>query len=154
VSFAIQVIASKKSKETQHDIAQWSRALESARTSLKIADIDSASLEHIALSSQSPDKFTVVTRLIYQYGKSHPNGDQISMIFFNRVNTSPFDLSDWLEAVNYFYDWLVKNKRKIDFLSMVKYLECCAESPDAKEQGQTLTGLVENMLDVCGYEAG
>jgi hypothetical protein len=150
--FDVRSLAAQKHKETEQNEVEWLRALESARQSLKFIDIDYQSLEQIALASRSPEKFTVVVRLIYQYGKSHPHGDQVSDLILEYTNDSPFSLSEWIDAIDFFYQWLSTNQRKIDFLEMLKYLQCCVVSPDARQGGQTFAALVEDMLNVSGYE--
>lgn len=152
MSFDVRALAALKHTETQHNEIEWMKALESARQSLKFVDIDYASLELFALASRSPSKFTVLTRLIYQYGRSHPHGDQVSEMILKFTNESPFSLSDWIDAIEYLYLWLQNSNRKTDFFPMLKYLECCVASQDAKEAGQTFLGLVEDMLNVFGYE--
>lgn len=152
MSFEVSSLANKKSAETKHDRIDWVKALESARLSLKFTDINYQSLEAIALASRSPAKFTAISRLIYQYGKSHLNGANITDLILESTNESPFSLSDWIDAIEHFYLWLEKNNRKIDFLTMLEYLQCCVASPDAKEGGQTLSALLEDMLNVHGYD--
>ncbi len=150
--FDVRSLASQKHAETHDSKTAWIMALESARQSLKFIEIDYQSLEHLALANRSPTQFTIMTRLIYQYGKSHPNGTLISDVIFQYVNESPFSLSDWMSAIEYFYNWLEEQGRKIDFLPMLKYLACCVAAPDASEAGQTLTSLITDMLQVHGYE--
>jgi hypothetical protein len=152
MKFDVRVLAARKHAESGHDEVDWLRALESARQSLKFVEIDYESLERIALASRTPAQFTLLTRLIYQYGKSHPNGDLISEVILKYASESPFSLSDWLAAIEYFHGWLEQNGRKIDFLPMLKYLECCIAAPDARESGQTFVALIEDMLKVSGYE--
>ena len=152
MDFDVKSLAARKKQETGHDEVEWLRALESARQSLKRTEVSYQSLEQIALASRSPSKFTIMTRLIYQYGKTHPHGDSVSALIFEWVDQSPFALSDWIDAIDYFSQWLADHQRRIDFLTMLKYLECCAASPDAQEGGQTFRALVEDMLHVCGYE--
>ena len=152
MNFDVRALTDLKRVETRHEGVDWLRALESARQSLKFIDIDYESLERLALASRSPHQFTVLSRLIYQYGRSHPQGAQIADLLFSLTNESSFSLADWLDAIQGFYDWLQKNGRKVDFLPMLEYLKCCSVSPDAREAGQTLGGLVEDMLRVCGYE--
>jgi len=152
MNFDVRDLAALKHLETGHTEIEWTKALESARQSLKFIDIDFQSLELIALASRAPSKFTTLTRLIYQYGKSHPHGDQISDLILEYTNNSPFSLSDWIDTIDTFYHWLVERDRKIDFLPMLKYLDCCIASPDAREGGQTFTQLLEDMLKVAGYE--
>ena len=152
MSFDVRALAALKHRETQHAEIEWTKALESARQSLKFIDIDFQSLELMALASRAPSKFTTLTRLIYQYGKSHPHGDQISDLILEYTNNSPFSLSDWIDTIDTFYRWLGDRDRKIDFLPMLNYLDCCVASPDAREGGQTFTQLLEDMLKVAGYE--
>ncbi len=150
--YDVRDLSREKSQESGASETEWLRALESARQSLKFVDIDFQSLEHFARASRTPEKFTVLTRLIYQYGKSHPHGDQIAEVIFDFVNDSPFALADWIDAIAFFHAYLERNGRKIDFFPMLKYLECCVASPEAKEGGTTFSALVEDMLTVVGYE--
>jgi hypothetical protein len=154
VTFDVRSLAARKHQETSHDLSEWTSAFETARMSLKLFSVDYHDLELIAIASRAPSQFTSLVRLIYQFTKSHPNTEQITATLLNQVSKSPFSLADWIESIDYFYNWLTKNQRKIDFLSMLSYLECCVASPDGKESGQTLAALLEDMLDFCGYEAG
>jgi hypothetical protein len=150
--FDMKSLATRKHLESGHDEVEWSRVLETAHQSLKLIGIDYSGLEQFVLASSSPEKLTVLVRLIYQYGRSHHQGNQIPDILLNLTNESPFSLSDWVDAIHYFHQWLNEHHRKIDFLSMLQYLECCVASPDAKEGGQSFAALVEDMLKVQGYE--
>ncbi len=147
-------LSSRMSLKTQHSEEEWFKSLESARHSLGVLKVDQQTMENIAKASSSPAEFTVVARLIYQHGKSYPHGDQILELLLRYVNSYPFSLADWISSTNYFHGWLIENKRKIDFLPMIKYLECCAAAPEAKETGQTLLALVQDMLKHFDYEAG
>ncbi len=152
MSFDVRALAAQKHQETQHEELEWTRALESARQSLKQMDIDDSSLELLALASSMPAKFTVICRLIYQHGKSHLQSDRISDFLFELIDTSDFTLSDWLNAIECLCRWLKERDQKIDFFSLLKYLECCVASSEAQASGQTLFELAQNMLRVYGYE--
>jgi len=154
MTFDVRALAREKHLETGHGETEWENALENARMSLKVGAVGYRDLAHVARASRSPEKFTSMARLIYQYTKAHPNGGRVADALFRCVNSSPFSLSDWVDAIDYFYRWLVEGKRKVDLLPMLKYLECCVAAPDAKKNGQTLRALVEDMLDIFGYEAG
>ncbi len=154
MTFDACALAREKHLETGHGEAEWENALENARMSLKTGAVDCQGLAHIARASRSPEKFTSMARLIYQCTKARPGGGRVADALFGCVNSSPFSLSDWIDAIDYFYRWLVEGRRKVDFFPMIKYLECCVAAPDAKKNGQTLRALVEDMLDIFGYEAG
>ena len=115
--------------------------------------IDYKSLQRLAMACRSPHTLVTLTRLLYQYDKSHPDGgERIAESLFEMCDDSPFGLSDWLDAIEHFYNWLQLHSRVIDFAAMLKYMQCCIAAPDAKEPGQTFAGLITDMLEVCGYE--
>jgi hypothetical protein len=154
MTFNAQVLAQKKSQENGLDEASWFKVFDSAQQTLKDVDVDYQIIEYIALASRTPEQFAVMARLIYQYIKSNASGEQITEIILTLVNQSPFALGDWIDSVHYFYQWLLAHRKKIDFVPMLQYLECCVASPDAKKGRHTLLALVEDMLAVHGYEAG
>lgn len=59
-----------------------------------------------------------------------------------------------MDAIDFFHGWLEKIWRKVDFLPMLKYLDRCVASADAREGGNTFRGLIEDMLAVSGYDGG
>jgi hypothetical protein len=154
VSFDIRTLADRRHEEGSFDKTDWTKAFESARQTLKLTETDAQILEYLAISAPSPQQFTIMTRLIYQYTKSQAHGEQISALILDIVNGSAFSLTDWIESINFFYAWLNERKRKIDFVSMLQYLECCVAAQDAKQPGITLQTLLQDMLNVHGYEAG
>jgi hypothetical protein len=158
VSFDTEVLARKKFSETGHSVDEWRRVFENARTSLTEhrngAPVELESLEQFALASRRPEQFTLFARLVYQHAKAHGNSGPFIAVIFQSVNVSPFSLTDWLDAIESFHAWLVDHRRKIDFLPMVKYLQCCVEAPDALKSGHTLKVLVVDMLAEFDYEAG
>lgn len=150
--FNVKSLAAKKHLETGHAEVEWFKALESARQSLEFAQIDFRELELIVHASATPAKFTVMSRLIYQYSKSHLQADRITGVILGLVNDSAFSLVEWIDAIDHFNTWLSEEKRKADFLHMLQYLDCCAASPEAREGGQTLAELLADMLNLAGYE--
>lgn len=152
MAFDVKGLAVQKSLATSESETDWSRALENARQSLRLSEMDDPSLIQIALASRSIPKFIGMIRLIYQYEKSHPGGVSATTVLFKNMNESPFSLSDWIDSVHFFSSWLKENSRQTDFLSMLGYLQCCVASPDAQQGGQTFLALVEDMLKVHGFE--
>jgi hypothetical protein len=152
MSFELQALAKKKHLETRLPETEWLKALESAQQSLQFMELKPETLERFALASGAPSKFTNLVRMIYQHGKSHPHGALISDLVLRYANESHFSLPDWIDAIDFFSRWLESNERKTDFLSMLEYLHCCVDAPDARQPGQTLLILVEDMLEVMGYE--
>ncbi len=152
--FNVRILAQRKYQESGIEESSWLKVFESAQQTLKEFEVDYQIIEYIALASRTPEQFAVMSRLIYQFIKSNASGEQVTEMFLNLVNQSPFAIGDWIDSINYFHQWLISNRKKIDFVPMLQYLECCVASPDAKKGRHTLLALVEDMLAVHGYEAG
>ncbi|MFZ9596028.1 MAG: hypothetical protein ACO3A2_08120 [Bdellovibrionia bacterium] len=150
--FDVRTLALKKSRETGHSEKQWLQALESARMSLKWISTNHMSLEQLALSSQTPEQFTLMIRLIYQAGQTHPQASPVTEQLLSSVSDSAFSLRDWIEALEQFTHWLNQNQEVIDLRAMLKYLLCCTESAEAKTTNSTLSQLLESALEHLGYE--
>jgi hypothetical protein len=151
LNFDILQLAQLRSSETGHTVSGWTQALELALQSLKFMSIDPKVLEQIAKASGSPETFVMMTRLMYRYGKSYLNGQSVGELIFEFTDKSRYSLSDWVDAIQTFHTWLGENKRKVDFLKMLNYLECVCASRDSKEGGQTLPTLLMDYLKTFGY---
>lgn len=145
-------LASVKSKETESFEQDWLSVLEQAQLALNRCFLTEEDCQQLALASSEPTKFNVIIRLIYSHSKQNPHREPATVLIKRLVNSTPFSMSDWVDAIFYFYQWLNKNNRKVNFLSMLNYLECCSASTDAREPGQTLLNLVKDMLRLFDYE--
>lgn len=150
--FNVKELALQKHSETGHTEKEWALCLESARQSLKFTAIDYLGLEQLALASGSPQQFTIMGRLIYHYGKSHPQTEQIFDLILESVDSSPFPLSQWISSVEYFYHWLINHHRKLDLLKMLGYLRCCVNSSEGSGPQEDFLTIVKEMLETCGYD--
>jgi hypothetical protein len=151
MSFDPQTLAALKEQETKHSRVEWSQAFKTARQSLKYRDARNKDLRLIALASSSPAKFTTVTRLMYQYSKLHPLNPPVGEVLLQEVDQSPYSMGDWIDTIDRFHNWLSDRERKVDFLAMLNYLDCCAASSEATEGGQKFSEVLDFMLQVFGY---
>lgn len=145
MAFDAAALAAEKSSDQE----LWAKVLEGARTSLKVNEVSDDLLARLARASASPERLNNLVRLIYQHGKVHGGGEKVVDVLLEVTNASPFGLNDWADSIAYFHDWLREHDRKIDFISMLRYLECCVAAP---EGGQRLRPVVEEMLRLHGYE--
>ncbi|RYZ98872.1 MAG: hypothetical protein EOP11_20135 [Proteobacteria bacterium] len=152
MAFDAASLAQEKATDSGHPLSEWLKALESARASLKPTTISDEALSRFARASRTPEKFTVLARLLYGHEKSHANAGNIAGVIFLYTNDSQFSLGDWIDSIAYFHGWLAANGRKAEFLSMLEYLECSVASPEAQDGGQSLLRVVEEMLKLHGYE--
>ncbi len=138
------------SKDSEKDL--WSKSIESARNIIHTRDMSDDELIKIAMNSNNAISFNVVIKLIYKFTRSNPNGHKGVECFFNSVDESPYSLSQWIEAVEYFSNWLDTNQRTTPWPTLLGYLSCCSESPENKNIKHNLKSLLKDMLEVYGYE--
>lgn len=82
-----------------------------------------------------------------------------------KSNTSPFEqladciddtrynLSDWLNAMDAFHQWILANKRSSNFKVMLGYIHCCAEMGSNQSIPPELPHLVSSMLTQYGLDS-
>lgn len=148
----VRDLAFVKSKETATFEQDWICVLEKAQLALNRLVLTEEECLQLALASGEPERFNVLIRLFYCYSKQNPHREPAIVILKHLVNSTPFSMNDWVDAIFYFYHWLNNRDRKINLLSMLNYLECCSASTDAREPGQTLLSLVKDMLRLFDYE--
>lgn len=151
-SLNIKDLAFQKSKEIASFEHEWTRALKWAQVTLSQSVLSEEGFKQLVLASNKPEKFTLLIRLIYSYSKQNPHREPAPAKLQCLVDSTSFTMSDWVDAIFYFHHWLENNHRKINFLSMLNYLECCSNSPDANEPGQTLESLLRDMLNLFDYK--
>jgi hypothetical protein len=150
-------------RATETSEQEWIRALMNARESLRVAELSDQALFELARACRSPSTLTCVVRLIYQeyrsypaaypaaYPVAHPSGRFSYARLVEYVLDSPFAFPEWMDAIEYFEQWLKKNQKKVDLISMLDYLHCCTVSPEARAPGQILSHLLSDMLELYGF---
>lgn len=130
----------------------WLKSIENARSILHARDMSDQEIEKIAIASHSPEDFNVVIRWIYTFTRSNPNGHQGVLTLFKNTDSSHYNLSEWIEAISFFNNWLEENERKTNWVTLLGYLQCCGESPENIDIKHSFVSLVKKMLETYGYE--
>jgi hypothetical protein len=139
-----------QTKEDQKDL--WMKCLDNARSILHARDITDLELEKIFVASSTPEKFNTVIKLVYEFTRTNPNGHLAVKLLFNQADTSHYTLNDWIEGINFFNSWLLKNDRKTGWKMMLGYLACCSESPENKDVKHKFNDLINDMLKAHGFD--
>lgn len=150
--FDFSDVITQKSSESQESEELWGKALGNARQTLSHRDLKNEDLVSLAKACKKVRQFEMISRYFYQWSKSRPQTESVFQIFLEKVDRSPFDISEWIEGVEKLCLWLQNNDKEAEFQDMLGYLECCAISPDYVNVHQDLNYLVEDMLDVHGFE--
>ena len=86
-----------------------------------------------------------------QHLKSGPDIKTLGNDFFENVDDSQYDMTQWIDTITLFDAWLDKENRTSTFKNILGYIQCCTKSPENKMNKYRLSDLLEEMLKVHGY---
>lgn len=130
---------------------EWRIPLSYARTVLPDKYLSDRNLIRLTKGRCNIFQLELMVKILFQDSKERPVGVTGIDQFFYVVDRSEFNLFDWLEAFDFFYNWLLVNQRKAPFPKMLGYLQCCEDSPENKTVARNFIELVEEMLNQHGF---
>ncbi|WOO43104.1 hypothetical protein [Rubellicoccus peritrichatus] len=149
----IEVIAALRAKETEQPYMGWLDALSEGTSLMKKARLEEQAFNALVAACQKPKQFSLMVEAFDEYSKEHPSRQDGFQLLAEFVDDSTYGLSEWIEALEYFYDWLAQNERETpSLLQLLEYLSCCKEAGSSAPVGFPLQGLLEEMLDRYGYD--
>lgn len=131
----------------------WIEARSFARKTLSRAIASDEDIEKLAQACQSVEQLNLLVKSIYQFSKTHPDPALAFRTLYQHVDDSDYSFSQWVEAYEYFYQWLQERDLSSDFVTMLGYLGCCSLSPENKTHKRELCGLLQEMLQEHGFQA-
>lgn len=129
----------------------WEKAFANARDCVSIKDLSDQELTKIMNACKNLDQFAIIFQYLFKTFKSNPDGHQVVLRFFSMVDNSSYSLSEWIETIEAFHQWLTEKNRKTDFSKLIGYLQCSDLAPDNKEVKHVFKDLVLDMLNTHGY---
>ena len=140
-------------KRTQSDYGDWLKALKCAQSGLANVNQAEKAIQTLAEASASPLQFRLLAEALAAHCTKNP-GDKkdVYSLLIESVNESPYSLSEWLGAWEFFSQWLAKRNRKGGFAVMLGYLDCCSQYIEGKGVIPTFNAQVEEMLEAYGFE--
>lgn len=149
----IEEIASTRAKETEQPYMAWLDALSEGTSLMNEAKLDERAFTGLITASQKPKQLSLMVEALDKHSKEHPEKEGGFAILTSFVDESPYGLAEWIEALEYFYDWFAQNERESPGLSqLLEYLSCCTEAGSNSPVGFPLQGLLEEMLDRYGFD--
>ncbi|MBC2594361.1 hypothetical protein H5P28_08835 [Ruficoccus amylovorans] len=145
-------LAQARANATGHAYMQWLDALSEGRSLQDEARLGERSFRQLAEACESPRQFAMLVEALDQHAKENPDDANGFTRLAEQVNDSPYDLGEWVEALEYFYDWLEQNQRTGAFSTMLGYLGCSVESLPSLAEKPPLRDLVSDMLDEYGFQ--
>lgn len=134
-----------------HKGEEWRSPLDYARQTIPDKYLSDKNLIRLTKGSCTIPHLELMVKILFQDSKERPIGITGIDQFFQVVDRSEFNLFDWLEAITFFSEWLLKNNRKTPLPKMLGYLQCCEESPENKDIKRNFVDLVKEMLEEHGY---
>ncbi|MBY0414643.1 MAG: hypothetical protein K2Q18_10775 [Bdellovibrionales bacterium] len=148
--------STKKPIPTLEDIIldkgdEWRATLDYARISLPHNLLTDRNLIRLTKGAATIAQTELMVKLLFQDSKERPVGVPAIDLFFKVVDHSNYSLSEWLQAVTFFQEWLEKEKRTTNFQKMLGYLQCCEDSPENKNIEYRFIDLVSDFLKNHGF---
>lgn len=131
---------------TGYTAKQWEEALQQSANRLKVRH-----LSKLAKASLSPDAYLRAISLLENVGNG--DGDEGFQQFATYVDESPYDLQNWLEAVEEFHRWLERNGKKTESQNIIGYISCSAEALKGHPVKPGLADVLKEMLESYGCDA-
>lgn len=148
--FVIAEIAAEKASGGGASIEEWSDVMHRGLEGLRGQDVEPAGLGQIVRACRTPKQFALMVRLISQHCRTHGTGKEIFELIRKHRDQTVFSLSEWIDALDYFADWLEQNHYSLDFINMLNYLQCCTLLPDAKSPGAKLDAILRDAIPKYG----
>jgi hypothetical protein len=131
---------------------EWTRAIVNCRNSIPEKYLADSQLIKIVSNVSTLNDLATIIKLIYLDSKESPLAvNSGTILLFQNIENSCFNLKEWLEALVYFQEWLESKNRKSSLSKMLGFLMCCEESPENKIFKTNSKTLLKNMLTEYGY---
>lgn len=152
MSPTIETYAQERANATGQPYMGWLDALSEGRSLQEEAHLGERAFRQLVEACETPRQFALMVEALDEHAKEHPGEATGFEILAEQVNHSPYALGDWVEAIEYFYDWLEQNQRQVAFKVMLPFLGCCVESLQGLADKPPLSDLLTDMLDEYGFE--
>lgn len=77
----------------------------------------------------------------------------ITPLLIQAIDQSDYDLTEWIDALHHFQNWLRAHRLKAELSAMIGYLSCCSKAAENAPIHLSLCGILDDMLETHGFEA-
>jgi hypothetical protein len=141
----IKQLAKSRSSELNQPETLWLVALGKAVSIMKNNSVSLEEIERLSTATRSPKQLLVILDYL---GKQRENVYPL----FERIDASPYSLTDWLEAIESFHDWISSHGQSTTLQNLSGYIECCTEAAANTPSEPSLQSTVIDMLEQYGFE--
>lgn len=149
----IEDLARSRAEVTHTPYMAWLDAFSEGKSLKEQALINENAFIALAGSCQQPRQFSLLMEAFHESAKEHPEEGSGFDLITRYADESNYGLAEWVEALEYVYDWLGQAKRVSPGLKpLLQYIGCCQEAATSAPAGYPLAGMVEEMLDRYGMD--
>ncbi len=149
MAWNLHQIAEEKA-EREDEVQEWMDHLERAEVKAREADLSEA--EFARLVEECPKYHLVdLMEAMAAYARQHPNTPDVYQMLAAKVDDSPFDLRQWLEAIATVEGWLDDLRLRANFDDILGYLECCCMM-SSRSPSLPLKEIAQDMLTEHGFD--
>lgn len=149
----IEKLAEERSKATGESFINWYDALSKGMALACDSKIDPDAFLMMSNSSSKSSQFLLFMEALNAYSKENPYGTNAFNLVSCYIDRSSYSLQDWVEVIDYFYNWLAKNCRHASLISVLGYVLGCAENREFVILNDfDFVDIVEKVLGTYGFQ--
>ncbi len=150
----IEQLAQARSEDTNTPFLEWLNTFNETAQLRERIHLPHIDLKLLANNCEQPRQLTLILEALDEYQREHPDVKSTVTLLIDYANDSPYDIAQWLSAVEYFYQWLEQNSRIAGLTPILEYISCCTQSTQAFGGKMPLKDILSDMLDQYGFQQG
>lgn len=148
----INKLAQDRSVATGESFMSWYDALNKGTELACHANIDPDAFLMVANSAIKSSQFLLVMEALDGYARENPYGANAFNLVSYYIDRSSYSLEDWVEVIDYFYNWLSNNCRHASLTSVLSYILGCAENKEPISNDLDFVDVVDKVLGTYGFQ--
>lgn len=146
-------LAEERSKATGESFIMWYDVLQKGVTLAHGAKIDPDAFLMIAHNSSSASQFLVFMEALSRYAKENPYGENAFNLVAHYIDQSNYSIKDWVDAIDYFYNWLSTHYQQASLTTILGYISKCAENEkSSKRNNSKFIEIIDKVLGTYGFQ--
>jgi len=144
-------LAEERSQTTKVELSEWKICFQDPALERVFSELTDGEIRKLVLAAYSPEVIKNFASLVDRFDLENPSQrgfDKVAEL----MDESGFSLSDWLEALSIFQNWLIHSQQTSAVSEIFSYIHCCAVSPEGKSGATSLSHLVGSALSEHGME--
>lgn len=137
---------------------EWNNIFDEIQSMACLSELKEEGLRTLVEASQNPAHLLFIARVLEEHFCIKPTQGADSRTGYKalieNVDSSPYSLSDWIEALHAMAAYLEKKGQRGSLLPMLGYVSCASEAAATRAEGlPQLSKTVTEFLEQSGFDA-